>query len=144
MRSLKPNELVVGQYYDEYDLIRKTMISSKKFLGIDDEGFLIFDANNDATSHNNPDIYRYFQCKKYICNNHINLNMLIIEPNQFDPVTFEDIEDGDRVVLINNDKRFMFKENVFNTIYNNKQINPFTNEPINLNQINKYIVIILP
>jgi hypothetical protein len=79
---------------------------------------------------------------KYICNNHINLNMLIIEPNQFDPVTFEDIEDGDRVVLINNDKRFMFKENVFNMIYNNKKMNPFTNEPINY--INRYVVIILP
>ena len=144
MRSLEPDELVVGQYYDEYDTIRKSMLSSKKFLGIDNDGFLIFDANYDATSHSNPDVFKYFLIKKYNSNNYINLNMLIIEPNQFDPVTYEDIEDGDRVVLINNDKRFMFKENVFNTIYNNKQINPFTNEPINLNQINKYIVIILP
>jgi len=142
MRALEPNELVVGQYYQEYDTLRKIMNTNKKFLGIDDEGFLIFDANYDATCHNNPYIYKYFQCKKYICNNHINLNMLIIEPNQFDPVTFEDIEDGDIVVLINNDKRFMFKENVFNTIYNKKQINPFTNEPINY--INRYVVIILP
>ena len=144
MRALEPNELVVGQYYDEYDTIRKTMIGSKKFLGIDDDGLLIFDAHYDATSHSNPDVYKYFSIKKYNSNNYINLNMLIIEPNQFDPVTYEDIEDGDRVVLINNDKRFMFKENVFNTIYNNKQINPFTNEHINYNQINRYIVIIFP
>lgn len=142
MRSLEPNELVVGKYYREYDTLRNTMNPSKKFLGISNDGYLIFDANYGGTCHNNPDIFRYF--KQIDHNNHINLNMLIIEPNQFDPVTYEDIEDGDRVVLINNDKRFMFKENVFNTIYNNKQINPFTNEPINLNQINKYIVIILP
>ena len=140
MRSLEPNELVVGQYYQEYDTLRKIMNTNKKFLGIDDEGFLIFDANYDATSHSNPHVFKYFLIKNDI--NHINLNMLIIEPNQFDPVTFEDIEDGDIVVLINNDKRFMFKENVFNTIYNRKQINPFTNEPINY--INRYVVIVLP
>jgi hypothetical protein len=141
MRSLHSNELVIGQYYKEYDLLRKRMNGHKKFLGIDNNGFLIFDATNNARCHTDPNIFLYFRIKK---NNYNNLNMLIIQPNNFDPVTYEDIEDGDRVVLINNDKRFMFKENVFNTIYNNKQINPFTNEFIDLNQINRYIVIVFP
>lgn len=142
MKPILINDLIVGEYYKEYDTIKKTFTGTKKFLGKDSQGFLIFDANFNAKCYNNPNIFYYYNKNINVIPN--NIDVLIIKPYQEDPITYEEFEDGDMVVLINNDMRFMFKDYVFNQLFNNSKKNPLTNELININYIHKYVVIILP
>jgi hypothetical protein len=141
------NDLIIGQYYLEYNILSHVYCGEKKFLGVNHDGFLIFDATLDARCHNNPDIFKYYQSSlnnKNLNQINKNLNVLVIEPNKCDPITFDDIVDGDIVVLINNDIRYMFKKDVFLQVYNKKQTNPYTNEHINFNQIYMYVVVVFP
>jgi hypothetical protein len=109
-------------------------IHIQKFIKIEYENFALFDSGNGGYCAKNP------KCHKFYSNIKDNIKILIIEPNQFDPITLDDIDDGDRIILINNDKRFMFKENTFNNMHKN----PYTGEYVNKNNIIKYIVVVLP
>ena len=137
--ELSIEELVPNNYYQIEPQYDKNKIHIQKFIKIDYENFALFDAGNDAYCAKNPICYKFYRnVKDPIVKDKIKI--LIIEPNQVDPITLDDIDDGDVIILINNDKRFMFKENTFNNMHKN----PYTGEYINKNNITKYMVIVLP
>jgi hypothetical protein len=135
--ELTYDQLIPNTYY--YVLYEK-FIYKNLFLGISDEKFVIFDGTNNSRFHCNPLYYKFYNTNPTPLI--ISTKILIIGPNEYDPITFDSIEDGDIIILINNDKRFMFKENTFKNHIVSK--NPFTNEKLNQNNIIKYIAVIMP
>ena len=135
--ELTYDKLIPNSYYyvEHNEHIHKSL-----FLGISDDNFVIFDATNDSEFHCNPLYHKFYSISPITLIKPI--KTLIIEPNEYDPITFDSIEDGDSIILINNDKRFMFKEDTFKNHILSK--NPFTNEKLNQNSIKKYIAVIMP
>jgi len=132
--ELTYDELIPNAYY----IVKfNEHVSTHLFLGISDDNYAIFDGTNDSKIHMNLICHKFYNINPMTLITPI--KTLIIEPGEYDPITFDSIEDGDIIILINNDKRFMFKEDTFKNHILSK--NPYTNEKINQQDIIKYIAV---
>ena len=66
----------------------------------------------------------------------------ILEPYARCPISYEDFEDGDEIITI--DDRYIFKKDILEEWLQNNFRNPLTNEEINETQVKYFTVIILP
>ena len=78
--------------------------------------------------------------EKTIYNNEYNCK--IIQPYTKCPISWEDIEDGDEISII--DDRFIFSKEKLQECLAIKFVNPFTNLPITELQLKHYVAIIFP
>jgi len=69
-------------------------------------------------------------------------NCKIIEPYIKCPISFEDIEDGDDISII--DDRYIFSKENLDKCLANKFVNPFTNVPITQSQVKHYVAFTFP
>lgn len=110
-------------------------IEPRLFLGLSDDNFAIFDGKLSSTFELNPICHKFYSSEE--TSDETPDKTLLIDPDIIDPITFDSIKNGDTVVLINDDKRYMLSLDSYNKIKNYNK-NPFTNQYIT--NVCKYIV----
>jgi len=66
----------------------------------------------------------------------------ILEPYTSCPISYEDFEDGDEIITI--DDRYIYKKDILEEWLQHNSKNPLTNQEINETQVKYFTVIILP
>ena len=94
--ELSIEELVPNNYYQIEPDDDKNKIHIQKFIKIEYENFAVFDAGNGAYCAKNPICHKFYSnVKDPIGKDNIKdkIKILIIEPNQVDPINLDDIDD---------------------------------------------------